>query len=183
MTIRPKNRIELLEILPKNGVVAEIGVRKGVFAKYIYEISKPKKIYLIDCWEKQNGKYKIDSTNNQDHKKCYQEVLHNFGNYSNVEIIKKYSHEASKLFNENYFDWVYIDADHTYDSICKDLKDWWPLVKNTGYMCGHDYFTNFWVDVEKAVNQFLINKNKHLYALTLSKYPSWCIKKNDVKLY
>lgn len=182
MIIKPKNRIELLDLMPKKAIVAEIGVRKGTYAKYIYELTKPKKLYLIDCWEKQKGDYEIDSSNNQNHDLYYKEVVNQFGQIKNVEIIKDFSENACKKFPVNYFDWIYIDADHTYKAISNDLHNWWPLIKNSGYMCGHDYFTDYWVDVEKAVNKFLQNKKINLYALTLSKYPSWCIKKNEVKL-
>jgi len=182
MIIKPKNRIELLNILPKNGIVAEIGVKSGLFAKHIYEISQPKKIFLIDCWESQKGSYEIDSTNNQNHEKCYKDVLNHFGKYKNAIIIKDYSQNACKCFENNFFDWVYIDANHTYDAIFNDINNWWPLIKNNGYICGHDYFTDYWVDVELAVNNFLKLNKKNLYALTLSKYPSWCIKKNEIKL-
>ena len=109
-------------------------------------------------------------------------MLNHFGKYKNAIIIKDYSQNACKCFENNFFDWVYIDANHTYDAIFNDINNWWPLIKNNGYICGHDYFTDYWVDVELAVNNFLKLNKKNLYALTLSKYPSWCIKKNEIKL-
>jgi disulfide oxidoreductase YuzD len=44
-----------------------------------------------------------------------------------------------KLFPDNYFDFVYIDANHTWQGITNDIHDWWPKVKLGGYLCGHDY--------------------------------------------
>ena len=43
-----ENRIKLLEMLPKNGVVAELGVNKGEFSKQILDITQPKKLHLVD---------------------------------------------------------------------------------------------------------------------------------------
>jgi hypothetical protein len=45
------NREKLLEYMPKNGIVAELGVDQGDFTHSIYNINKPKKLYLIDTWE------------------------------------------------------------------------------------------------------------------------------------
>ena len=44
------NREHLLEVLPKNGIIAELGVDNGYFTEQIIKISNPKKIYLIDTW-------------------------------------------------------------------------------------------------------------------------------------
>ncbi|NQY10924.1 MAG: hypothetical protein HRT71_15615 [Flavobacteriales bacterium] len=44
------NRQELLKHLPKNGVVAELGVYKGGFSQEILEICKPSKLHLVDTW-------------------------------------------------------------------------------------------------------------------------------------
>ena len=45
-------REELLRILPKNGVVGELGVDEGDFSNLILTINKPKKLHLIDFWGK-----------------------------------------------------------------------------------------------------------------------------------
>jgi hypothetical protein len=34
---------------------------------------------------------------------------------------------------------IYIDATHTYDEAMKDLKQWYPFVKDHGIICGDDY--------------------------------------------
>lgn len=44
------NRAKLLELLPKDGVVAELGVDKGDFTKMILEKCNPRKLHLVDSW-------------------------------------------------------------------------------------------------------------------------------------
>jgi hypothetical protein len=43
-------RKKFLEKLPKNGIIAEIGVASGEHAISMMDISSPKKIFLIDPW-------------------------------------------------------------------------------------------------------------------------------------
>lgn len=47
---------------------------------------------------------------------------------------------AEKYYNES-FDFVFIDADHTYESVKNDILTWLPKVKKGGVIAGHDYFS------------------------------------------
>ena len=48
------------------------------------------------------------------------------------------------------FDIVWIDADHSYDSVCRDIDLYCDKVKPGGIVCGHDYD---WPEVHKAVHE------------------------------
>ena len=47
----PANRVEMLRLFNKGGVVAEIGVQCGEYAQHIYDVLQPREFYLIDCWD------------------------------------------------------------------------------------------------------------------------------------
>jgi len=49
-----KSRDDLLKLMPKNGIIAEIGVWDGSFSEKILKYCNPKKLYLIDCWANQS---------------------------------------------------------------------------------------------------------------------------------
>jgi len=39
----------------------------------------------------------------------------------------------------SFFDWVYIDGSHDYDSIKADIKAWATKIKVDGFICGDDF--------------------------------------------
>ena len=47
--------------------------------------------------------------------------------------------EAAKQYEDETFDFVYIDASHHYDFVKSDILAWYPKVKKGGYIGGHDY--------------------------------------------
>ena len=69
--------------------------------------------------------------------RIYGNVVSKFKSHDNVSIHREFSIEVS--FPDQYFDWVYIDGDHTYEVVLKDLEFYYPLVKKGGYLCGDDY--------------------------------------------
>ena len=46
---------------------------------------------------------------------------------------------ASALFPDEYFDWIYIDALHTYKGVRDDIQYYWPKLKPGGLFSGHDF--------------------------------------------
>jgi hypothetical protein len=91
--------------------------------------------------------------------------------YNNFEKIKKTGNDAAKLFTNEYFDVVYIDAKHTYDAVKEDILNYWPKIKKEGIISGHDYANGF-SGVVNAVNDVLGHPHK-CFADT-----SWMISKS-----
>ena len=52
-------RKKFLNKLPKNGIIAEIGVANGEHAVAMKEISTPDRMYLIDPWIPCFGRVKV----------------------------------------------------------------------------------------------------------------------------
>jgi len=57
-----------------------------------------------------------------------------------IQFIKKSSVEAAKQFPEGHFDYVYIDAGHTYEDVKSDIEAWLPKVSLGGMIAGHDFW-------------------------------------------
>lgn len=62
--------------------------------------------------------------------------------YKTIERIKGYSSEVLLAFaaDKRVFDAVYIDGDHRYEAVLNDIYNAIPLIKDTGYIAGHDYY-------------------------------------------
>lgn len=184
-------RRAFIEKLPRDAIVAEIGVADGSFSLLALEYSKPREYHMIDCWKQQRGDYEIDPCNYPQSKmdKMYKKVVEKFNIYEcgdgtrpKVTIHREYSSDAVTSFKDGYFDWVYIDADHTYKGIKADLGLWWPKVKPGGFLAGHDYHAKRrWVDVKRAVGEFLQEKDLKLKYISHAKYPDWAIKKPEAE--
>lgn len=88
-----------------------------------------------------------------------------------IQVVRKYSFDAVHDYPDNYFDFVYIDADHTYNAVLKDVKDWYPKVKRGRFLVGDDYRnvkklkTGIRFGVIKAVNEFANANGLTVYEL------------------
>jgi hypothetical protein len=176
--------VEFTSLMPKNAVVAEIGVQGGGFSAFALRYAQPKKLFLIDCWKHQAVQIYDDPDANipdYEQEKLYRAVKSRFKHEiksGQVKIIRAFSQNAVTQFPDEYFDWIYIDANHGYDAIKEDIRAWWPKVKKGGLMCGHDYILKPAYGVLKAVNEFLRDNNLYFtYLTTEDIYNSWAIQK------
>jgi hypothetical protein len=128
-------RLLPLDKIQENNVCAEIGVWRGDYSSAILE-RKPKELHLIDPWIHQDFEW-VKWAKGQKVIDAYNHVKEKFSNEQRIFIHKKNS--TDMFFGKEYFDWVYIDADHSYASVLQDLKHWYPQVKKGGFLCGDDY--------------------------------------------
>ncbi len=94
-----------------------------------------------------------------------------------IEWIKNFASQGSKKINEK-LDFVYIDGNHEYESVKKDINNYYPLLKENGLLAGHDFD---WKGVTRAVTEFSYNKNLKLNIDQNRKNWSsdWWIKKGE----
>jgi len=160
MSILSDNKIEkrdqlgnLLNKLELTGQGVEIGVCKGDNAKNILSTWKGKKLYLVDCW-RNTKHYYLEA----------REKLKSYLERGKAETVYKRSHAAVKQFDDNFFDFIYIDAGHAYEQVKVDLLMWYPKLKSGGLFAGHDYrpdgrYNTGPYGVKKAVDEFAKKNN------------------------
>lgn len=172
-----ETRNDLIKSLSNDMVICEIGVFKGEFSKYIYETIKPKELHMIDifdgmmCSGDKDGKNIIWVNLNEE----YVKLKSYFNNTQNVRIHKGFSFEILNGFVDEYFDLIYIDGDHSYEGVKKDLEIVINKVKKGGYIFGHDYTQTMFPEVVRAVNEFCDENNLKISYITNDGCPTFGI--------
>ena len=168
-TVKVATRVDLINLLPKNAVVAEIGVAAGNFSREILRTTNPSHLFLVDCWE-DHAAYPESG-----YAGLYQGVIEQFKDNPTVTIIRQFSKVAAATFPDNFFDWVYIDANHSYEAVRDDLAAWLPKIKNGGFIAGHDYMNHAYFGVVRAVDEFVAKHNYTINYLATEWPPSYAI--------
>lgn len=166
----------MLDKFPKNGVAAEIGVDEGSFSEKILTIAKPKKLHLIDFW----GTKRYNQQKKQGVERKFAKQL----DERSMEINIGFSTQVADSFQDNYFDWIYIDTDHSYKTTYAELEAYAPKVKKNGIIAGHDYIIGNWegavlYGVIEAVYEFCSKYDWELLYLTMEnkQNPSFAIRR------
>ena len=69
-------------------------------------------------------------------------------------IMHEASESAAARTPDSSLDFVFIDADHSYEGVSTDLKAWAPKVRAGGVLCGHDYDNGTTWGVSRAVKEY-----------------------------
>lgn len=174
-----ETREDLLKFLGQGLKIAEIGVFKGEFSKFIFNNLNPKELFLVDIFEGYVGSGDKDGNNMQfTHlENEYNSLISFFKENKNVHIIKENSKNFISSLENEILDLIYIDGDHNYNGVKSDLLISLSKVKSGGYICGHDYVSPRFEGVVKAVNEFCIENKLEINYLTKDGCPTYCIKK------
>lgn len=132
------------ELLNRRGLLgeaAEIGVQRGLFSRTLLERWKGKRLHLIDPWQHFSGGYDdIGNVSDAEHEACLQAAKDNLAAHvGRYQIHRKRSLEAVAEFADESLDFVYVDANHSYQDSLDDMLAWFPKVKPGGLFAGHDY--------------------------------------------
>jgi hypothetical protein len=195
------DRERLVEFLPKGAVAAEIGVAQGDFATVMLEKCAPGKLHLIDPWggyesagddikragflaaavgERGHGAaFPPHRTTAEDDLK-FQDVQDRFRGDARLQFHRTFSYHAAPTLPDKHFDFVYLDGDHTYEYVLRDLFDYAAKIKDDGLILGHDYFEDAFAAKENyavisAVNAFLARTGFIFVALTWDKFPTYVL--------
>lgn len=172
-------RGEIINFLPKNLVWVELGVFMGDFSKEIYRKCNPSELYLVDIFPEYMCSGDKDG-NNIEYRDLTNVPINLVGyfNDSNVNIVKSDTISFLKkiLYEKKIIDVVYIDAEHTYNSVFNELLLSYDIISKNGYLCGHDYCEKQFKGVFDAVNDFCSLKNLTITYLSNDSLPSYFIK-------
>jgi len=194
-------RENLVSFLPHGAVGAEIGVAQGDFSEVLLDRARPARLHLIDPWSHleaadRDARAHLDEVArssgclsppayNELGDQQYSAACRRFAGRPSVVINRQFSYKVAREFSDRYFDFVYLDGNHTYEYILQDLFDFAPKVKDDGLIMGHDFFEDAFASdqhygVIDAVNRFLQRANNREYrliCLTYEPFSSYVIAK------
>jgi predicted O-methyltransferase YrrM len=109
-------------------IIVELGCYEGRTAVTLAQATTGR-VYSIDTFPK--GRLKIS----------YTKLIASLSKWracvQNAIIIHAHSHHASIEFNDP-IDLIFIDADHSFEGVEQDWRDWFPKVKAGGFIALHD---------------------------------------------
>ena len=138
---------------------AEIGVWKGHNAAMLLSAFPQLTLYTVDPWELGGDHVSMPKTTPAmfaDAKKEFYELVGK--HIERCKVLQMTSEQAAKEVPDGSLDFVFIDGDHTYESVQQDIELWYPKVKPTGMVSGHDYY---WAD---GTNSLVVKQAVDLFA-------------------
>ena len=173
--------------------IVEVGVETGAYLDIYYPQleSITEKFYLVDMWQYEGNEDFVDKYSggnyNNELEKGYDRVKRLYGDNPKVQMCKGSSEDWAEKFEDEFFDYLYLDADHSKKSVLADLKSWYPKVKNGGIIAGHDVYCDQnnafreHFDVEGALAEFFSEEQQENIHLTNEyAYRTWIYLKPEL---
>ena len=157
----------------KTGV--EIGTERGRYAKTLCEAMPGLKLSCVDSWTSyKDYREGISERQNEFHK----EAMNRLSPYD-CTLIKSFSMDALKFFEDESLDFVFIDGNHDFINIAQDLWHWREKVKKGGIAAGHDFvridgIKGEYIHVKDVVQAYMYSlKVNPWFVFKGDRCPSW----------
>jgi cephalosporin hydroxylase len=128
-----------VEHFPDGSLFAEVGVYYGNsvlwLAKEIEKSGKDIHVFAVDRFDHKDIEGAEQSVD------IFGDFLANIKGYERIiwPLQQDSVIAAQKLNGSFEIDFVYIDADHSFDSVLWDILAWKKIMKKNGWIGGHDY--------------------------------------------
>ena len=191
----------LANSLNLTGRAIELGVWRGEFAEQNLHAWRGRLYVMVDLWVPSdcvNGNrshcvYGSNLTDNGQAERSFDKMVTGLrmqrggDKFKNADdgsprylMLQNSTLEAAKMFPDEYFDWLYLDATHTYAEAKQDLAAWYPKVRFGGLVSGHDYQfqhqaigDGYTFGVKDAVDEFASQRNIRIYTTSEPYLPSF----------
>jgi len=153
-----KNRTELAKEFAYRGYTkgAEIGVYVGYYSRVLLDTIPGLNLLCVDSWALKTWR-----------ERAYPLAVETLSHYLGATVIRGKSVDVAKTVEDGLLDFVFIDADHSYEAVKADLLAWVPKVRSGGIVSGHDYYESRSgkLGVIPAVNEY-VEENGYVLQLT-----------------
>lgn len=178
MKHRKKRYWWLIEMIASNNYMigAEIGCANGATTHRLLQYRRGLRLYAVDKWEKVDGGYEAgelgartvkpgSNCTGWDPVRGWERFNQCTRPYSKrLTILRGDSVEMAKRVEDASLDFVFIDADHRYPAVVKDIAAWVPKLKEGGMLCGHDiHLPGVHQAVEEALTDYVDTGVDHVW--------------------
>jgi hypothetical protein len=160
--------------IPRGGVLGEVGVAFGDFSEFLISSFAPRQFVAFDTFLLHKlaymwGRPTHEIFKERTHRQCYEERL---AKHPEVIIAEGPSSETLSQYPDQYFDLLYIDADHTYEAVRRDADLAARKINATGIVVFNDYImwdhvTDSAYGVVPVVNELVVNDGWEVVAFAL----------------
>jgi hypothetical protein len=185
-----EGRDALLHFLPKQQTVVEIGVGLGDFSWKLLEYCKPRRFIAIDHFKLHDlpefwGKPPSEWFGNKTHLQFFKDKFSSAIETDQLSILEGDSPEQIKTLDDKSVDVFYVDGDHTYAGVCRDLTQIKDKISDNGIIILNDYIMrddNGPYGVVQATNEFMISNDWEMifFCLQTSMYCDVAIRKRQM---
>lgn len=163
----------IAETIPAGSVLVEVGAWLGQstisMARYLKARGDASiKFYTVDTWNGAPGESIQEKLIRELAEKgttLYDQFMENLRRYDVVDWvtpIRKTSSNAARLFADESVAFVYLDGDHSFNEVCRDIRTWLPKLSPSGILSGDDWATPAYEEVERAVRTMLDGYQIHV---------------------
>lgn len=161
----------LCQTLGLSGTAVEVGVAEGNYAKDLLTLWHGDYV-MVDRWCHIDGYDDIMNGPDEEHELRYRQAMAVAAPYGErVKVLRMESVAAAATFADKSLAFVYLDGDHSFDGVRRDLTAWWPKVQSGGILAGHDYYDKPPFRVRSA----LCSMSNGPCGITHEPSPSWWV--------
>lgn len=184
---RINGRRQIVSMIPKNTVGAEIGVFTGVFSEFLMAKTGPKHLYLVDPWAKAHGEMfpnwgKYTAGGTLPSIAAHKAALRRAGKLEGkVDVIEEFSTQWLAGLKPAALDWVYLDAAHKYENVLEDLHAIERVLTGQGMILGDDCWTDPHAKhfgVFRAIRDFCADRPFEIFRM--DHHGQWAIRHRNV---
>lgn len=130
----------------------ELGVKEGWFSLFLCNTVPDIHMTAVDRWAPaydqagEGAVTYVDWPNDMLYEQFKNEAAKLYPD--RLDVLRMATADAALLVPDASVDFIFVDADHTYEGVLRDINDWTPKIAKGGILAGHDYN---WPSVRKAV--------------------------------
>lgn len=174
----------MLNAMDLTGDGVEVGVQAGRFTEHLLRHSQLSRLFSVDPWMHWDSGYpdRANVPQAQQDSRYLETILRCAHFRTRSVVMRMTSAQASAHFAPASLDFVYIDANHSFEATAEDLDLWWPKLRRGGLMAGDDYLDGRVGEAEfgvkRAVDEFSARCGAQILVTTASsgreaRWPNW----------